>query len=756
MSKKKKIDSETREIIDSFVSEGYDLIEDVEGKIVNLDSVHDKEVINTIFRLFHSIKGTAGYLNLNNIKNVTHEAETLLDFFRKQDVVPNQETIDLLYQTLDFLRQLIMNVEKELTDEGFEEPADIIIHGIRECSKSLQKYLNKKNGSKKQDTTKNITVSKNNGKKSSKKDEFEIDENFITPEIIENFLAESNDILDKIEKSSLQLEKSPKDKDLISDIFRNIHTLKGNSGAFGFAWLEEYCQNTETFLDRLRKDAKGVGQNDITTILRKVDWIRQKIVELSETKNKKKKAKENEDINDYEFLEDKPLGEILVEMGEATEESVQKALQRQDKPIGEILIEMGETKKSVIEKALKIQNKAGDSQSTDFGFNRKDIRVDISKLDILFDMVGELIIASAMVINSPDLNGLKLENFKKSASSFTKITRDIQEVTMSMRMIPLDSLFIKMKRLVRDLSRKSNKDVLLKIYGQDTEMDRNVIELISDPLVHILRNSIDHGIEEKEKRKEENKDSVGNITLGAKYEGSEIWIMIEDDGRGLDRKKIIDTAIQKGIFKRDVDKITDDEVWKFIFEAGFSTVEQLSDISGRGVGMDVVRRNIEKIKGKIDIESTSGRGTKITLKIPLTLAIMDGITFKIGENLYSIPTTEIQEFFQASSDQITKTEDQREVAKLREEILPVIKLYELFKIETDKKGLNEGIMIVVHSNMKKACLFVDEIVGNHQIVVKSITEYLGNVKGISGCTIMGNGEVSLIIDTSGLMSNYIE
>jgi len=713
MAKKKNIDNETKEIIDSFVSEGYDLIEDAEEKIIKLDSVHDKEVINTIFRMFHSIKGSAGYLNFNNIKKVTHEAEALLDIFRKKDIKPSQETIDLLYQTLDFLKQLIMNVEKELTDEGFEEHSQIIIHNINQCIGNLKFDLG-------EDDVKNIedTKKKEENKKSDNK--------FITNEMIDNFLSELNYIFDNVEEKLLKLEKDINNKELISDIFRDIHTLKGNCGLFGHEELEDQCIDIEAFLDDVRNNKKLISQNNITSLLKKIDYMRNILkVDEDETKTDIKKKDENKIVY--------------------------------NKPLGEILIEIGEVDRDVIEKALEIQNstKPEIPLYADTTFTRKDVRIDTKKLDLLFDTIGELVTASAMVINNPDLEGLKLDNFKKSAANLGKIARDLQEISMSMRMIPLENLFIKMKRLVRDLSRKFNKKIQFNISGQDTEMDRNVIEQISDPLVHILRNAIDHGIEDKKTRLKNNKNEIGSINLSAKYEGNEIWIIIEDDGAGLDRDKIMKKVIDSNLFKGDPDKLVDEEVWNYIFFAGFTTVSKVSEVSGRGVGMDVVKRNIEKLRGNIKIESKKNNGTKFILKIPLTLAIMEGITLRVGSNLYSIPTTDIQEFFEVDESQITRTDEKNYVIKLRDEILPVIKLYEVFNIPTIKEKLTEGIIIVVKSNNKKACLLVDEVLGNHQIVVKSLSDYLGDVVGISGCTIMGNGEVSLIIDTGNLIKKCI-
>ncbi|OHD15368.1 MAG: hypothetical protein A2Y34_08140 [Spirochaetes bacterium GWC1_27_15] len=736
------IDNETKEVIDSFVSEGFDLLEKADSKIINLDKSQNEEIVNTIFRLFHSLKGSAGYLNFENIKKVTHEAETLLDVFRKENKKPTQQQIDLLYQTSDFIKQLLESVEKRLTDRGFEEETTIMVNDINECIANLKDEIEE-----------GLSV------KEFKDNKLET-ENLVTNEMIENFISESIDLIDSVEHKIISFEDEPANKDIILDIYRNIHTFKGNSGFFGYEDLEEISMRLENVFDDLRNNKITINHNLISSFLKEVDTIRNRLIEISikflnKGLNFTKKIKdEKKEISKYP----KKIGEILVEIGEATKEVIDEAIDLQTKPIGEILIETGKVSKDAVDKALDIQKITNQAMtSTSQAIQRKDVRVDMTKLDKLFDLVGEIITAGSMVTNNPDLKGLKLDNFAKSVNIFNKITRELQEVTTTIRMIPLEGLFTKMVRLVRDLSRKFNKKINFSVYGQETEMDRNVIEEISDPLVHLLRNSIDHGIESDELRKHRGKEEAGNIELGAKYEGNEVWIIIKDDGAGLDRDKIIKKAIEKNLLiKEESDKLSNDEVWKIIFEPGFSTSDKITEISGRGVGMDVVRKNIEKLRGKIDIKTEKYRGTTIILRIPLTLAILEGVTFKVGNNFYSIPTVDILEFFKAKDNQIVVTEGNNLLLKLRNEILPVIKLHEIFKINTDIKNITDGIILVIQANDKKVCLLIDEIIGSQQLVIKSLSGYLGDINGISGCSIMGNGDVSLIIDTHGLISLFVE
>jgi two-component system, chemotaxis family, sensor kinase CheA len=311
-----------------------------------------------------------------------------------------------------------------------------------------------------------------------------------------------------------------------------------------------------------------------------------------------------------------------------------------------------------------------------------------------------------------------------------------------------------MKRLVRDLSMRFDKKINLVIVGAETEMDKNVIEEISDPLMHILRNAIDHGVESRERRLNAGKSEIGTVKLQARYEGNEILIIIEDDGGGLNRDKILEKAVSKGILKISPDKATDRDVFGIIFEPGFSTADKISDISGRGVGMDVVKRNIEKLQGSITVDSKEGSGTRFTLRIPLTLAIMEGMMIRVGSSIYAMPILTIRESFRPHSDAITITMDGQEVVRVRDELFSVIRLHEAFNIEAQSKVLEEGILVIVESREKKACLLVDEIIGQQQIVVKGLSDYVGNVQGVTGCMILSNGEIGLIIDVDAMLSMH--
>ena len=467
----------------------------------------------------------------------------------------------------------------------------------------------------------------------------------------------------------------------------------------------------------------------------------------------------DEDEDEDEDTAYKPLGDLLVEMGVISENDVETALEEQQRKIGEILIKQGAAKEEIVEKVLAAQTSARDEakkKDEKYKVRRKDIRVDMRRLDKLFDLMGELITAESMVISHPELEGVEIESLDRAASSMSKITREMQEITMAIRMIPLEGLFNKMRRLVRDLSRKFDKKIDLHLSGQETEMDRNVIEEISDPMVHIIRNAIDHGIEAVSVREERGKSSTGNIWLDAKYEGNEIWITIRDDGGGLDREKILNKARENALVEGSGEEMPDEEVYKLIFEPGFSTADQVSEISGRGVGMDVVRRNIDKLRGKIGVESSPGTGTAIILKIPLTLAIIDSMIFRVGEMQYSLPIEDIIEFQKIEKGQITTTSGGGEVLRLRDEIMPIIELYRFYNIKNSVTDPEDGLFIILQSSRKKAAVLVDEIIGNRQVVIKPLPDYMGEIRAISGCSILGSGEICLIIDTSAMLKEMFE
>jgi len=385
------------------------------------------------------------------------------------------------------------------------------------------------------------------------------------------------------------------------------------------------------------------------------------------------------------------------------------------------------------------------------GKQQSIISVNISKLDMLLDLVGEIVITEAMVTKNPDLEGLQLENFNKAARQLRKLTNELQDIVMSIRMVPVSMTFHKMNRIVRDMGKKLNKEVELEIIGEETEVDKNIIDHISDPLMHLVRNSLDHGLEEKEERIASGKPEMGKITLEAKNAGGDVFIIVRDDGRGLDKKSIYEKAKLQGLVTKLEEELTDKEIFSNILLPGFSTNETVTEYSGRGVGMDVVKKNIDSIGGTISIESSRGCGSEISIKIPLTLAIIDGLEVAVGKSKYTIPIISIRESFKPKENEVIADSDGNEMIMIRGEAFPIYRLHRIFNIKTEVTGSNEGIMVLVEDNTKAACLFVDSLIGEQQVVVKALPTYIKKAKGIAGCTILGDGNISLILDVSSIL-----
>lgn len=381
------------------------------------------------------------------------------------------------------------------------------------------------------------------------------------------------------------------------------------------------------------------------------------------------------------------------------------------------------------------------------------ISVHVEKLDNLMNMVGELVISEAMVTQNPIVSSIDSESFQKASRLLHKITGELQDMVMSIRMVPLSTTFVKMHRIVRDMCKKLDKEVTLELYGEETEVDKNIIEHISDPLMHLIRNAIDHGIEDENERIAKGKQKGGSISLGAKNSGGDVLIVIKDDGRGLSKDKIYKKAVEHGLIFKQQSEMSDREIFNLILLPGFSTKDSVTEFSGRGVGMDVVSKNLEAVGGIVLVESEEGIGTTITLKIPLTLAIIEGMNIKVGESRYTIPITSIKESFRPNLKECIMDPNQNEMVMVRGECYPILRLHERYSVKNAITKLNEGILVMVEQDEKIICIFADELLGQQQVVVKSLPQYINNIKkivGLAGCTLLGDGNISLILDISGL------
>jgi len=745
------LDDDQIEIIHEFATESRDMIEQLEPAIIELGQNSDSETINSIFRLFHSMKGSAGFLEFDHMTRVAHAAENLLDLIRNGEIelVPNHVT--LLCAACDFAKEALDMVESDYNDDAMVAPADDISEQLHQAIE-----LAKGGGEVQAETVEENSTPSVDEQPTSDSDFPEME---ITDEMRLSFVQEGNELLQNTEQGLLSWGENQDDKEFIGDIFRNIHSFKGNCGFFGFSQIEKISHQMENILDRIKSGSKLAVDNPADQLLASLDVLQKAVNNISDGKDD---TVENLDqhVNDLQALIAPLLGDFLVEEG-VKEESVSKAVETQKKPVGEILVEQGTASSEQVNNALKKQQDtiqkakaaAKPVARTKTPAKRQDIRVELGKLDSLINLIGELVIAENMLIHNPDLKGLELENFNKAGQHMSKLVRELQEMAMTIRMIPVSGLFRRMIRLVHDISVKAGKKVELELIGEETEMDKTVIETITDPLVHLLRNSLDHGLEPPDERLAAGKNEKGTVKLSARHEEGEVWVTIEDDGRGLNKEKILEKAISKGLIEGDGSDLTDKQINNMIFAPGFSTAAQITDISGRGVGMDVVKKNLEKIKGKIDVYSTPGQGSKIILRIPLTLAIIDGMIVRVGTASCIVPTLSMLEAFRPVAEQITTTPDGEELAKVRENFLPIIRLYEILGKEPDSSKLEDGILIVLEYQETRFCLFIDEILGQQQTVIKGLSNFIGNVPGVSGCTILGDGNVCLILDVGTLVDS---
>ncbi|MDI6402437.1 chemotaxis protein CheA, partial [Balneolaceae bacterium ANBcel3] len=458
----------------------------------------------------------------------------------------------------------------------------------------------------------------------------------------------------------------------------------------------------------------------------------------------------------------------ISDFGKSPAEAMEQFFGKQDRGVAAVDSEMGDIENFVEEQksngisdseSESVQGKddaekspdsspAGKTSKAPKSESESTVRVNVDRLDRLIDMVGELVIAHSVVAQDRAIEA-DPELSRKMTHS-TKILRELQDTSLTLRMVPLKATFNKMNRLVRDLGKKASKTVRLSTSGEDTEIDRNMVDIINEPLVHLLRNAIDHGIEDAQARAQSSKPGIATIGLHAFQAGGKVVIKIEDDGRGMNKEKILEKAVSKGLVEPGK-KLTDGEIFKLIFLPGFSTAEQVTDLSGRGVGMDVVRRSIEKLQGKVEVMSTPGKGTKIFLELPFTLAITDGMLIRIGEQRFIVPTINIDMTFRAEEQDLFTIMESGEHVMFRGESIPVIRLHRLFGIENGVESVLEGTMLVINNNKKKYALLVDEVIGQQQLVGKSINMPV-KMRNISGGAILGDGKVGLILDTVSLLN----
>ncbi len=775
------------DLLQSFVEEGRESLDEVEPMLIELgQSVErgdepDPEILASIFRLVHSFKGSSSFLELTTVTSVTHQGETLLDLFRKGKARITPKCTDLLCRTLDLLRLLLERIEETMSDAGLEDEAAKI---TRELETAVER-ISSGDGASCSDsgevgTGDNVQIDGDlgpaatgaqspvaddwgadpepadaagpedaaddtMGSPESGPGEGEFPEIEITGELRDKFVQEADELLDQAEGALLAIEKKPDNAtEIVADALRCLHSIKGNAGFMGLAEIERLSHRSEEALEGMSAGAVECSQGNIATLLEILDVLRDAVADVS--------GGGRGAISAVDVLVEL-VGEMLpkAEPEPSVPAQPDTAPEQSDKA-GQGNYDAEKTQPGSTAKSSNPRPGQSSGQApVHKKITRRDIRVDITKLDALINLVGELVIAEAMVTRHPVVAEAENESLERAVHLLRRISSDLQDVAMSARMIPLAATFRKMIRLVHDLATKSGKKIELELLGEDTEVDKTVIEQIADPLVHIVRNACDHGIEPPADRVAMGKSETAQVTIEGRHEGGEVWIIISDNGRGLDRGKILAKGIERGLVEGDGEELTDEQVFKLIFEPGFSTADKVTDISGRGVGMDVVKKNIEKLKGKIDVKSELGKGSKFILRIPLTLAIIEGMMVRVGDARYTIPLLTIRESFRPTREQVTITPDGQEVVRVREDFFPIVRLHQVFQRGCDSEELHEGILVLVDGDGESIALLVDEILGQQETVIKGLSHFIGQARGISGCTILGDGQVSLILDVNGLV-----
>ena len=680
---------------ESFFTESAEHVETIESGLLALEQrPNDLDLLNRIFRGAHSIKGNAGMFHFTAIAELTHKMENILDDLRNEKMPVTPHIIDVLLRALDGLKNLL---DAAQGGEAADEAAIHVLEGeLDACQKG--RPASAQEGAFAETGPQAFPLQAATWRR------VQIDWSAL-PELFQRGMDPA------------QIFKELHELGMV----KTLHVRTDGLPALD-ALDPERCYLG--WRVELETDAPIAQIEEVFAFVR--DGSELAIIDCAPKKPEPYKR----------------VGDILVEEGVVTPEQIAESLAKQ-KPLGEILVEEKKASPQQIDKALQKQQQLKKNEVA-------SIRVDTEKIDKLINLVGELVITQSMITDlSEKFTLAQLPVLQERITQLERNTREIQERVMSIRMMPIGSAFHRFPRLVRDLAGKSGKQIQLVMSGEETELDKTLIEAIGDPLTHLVRNSADHGLELPEDRVAQGKSERGTIRLHAYHDGGNICIAVEDDGRGLNREKIIQKAVEKGIIA-DGSNMSDEAVYQLIFRPGFSTAETVTDVSGRGVGMDVVKRNIESLGGSVDIQSTMGKGSRLTLKLPLTLAIIDGMTVRVGQDNYIIPLIAVTESIRPKPNELQRIVGKGEVVNLRGEWVPVVKLYEAFTLTPDCTDPSQALLVIVETDGRRLAVLVDELTGQQQVVIKSLEQNFRKVEAISGATILGDGQVALILDVPGL------
>ena len=743
-------------------------LDELEEEALAMES-GDPEKRAAFKRRLHTMKGEAGVLGLDDLERACHGTE---DFLERRGV--SAEVTDTLLKVLDWMAKAGEAYGRmRLPEPGAEELIVSLLATARATSTATSTAEPSTLSVAAPEATRSRRAATPNPTSTSTG---KVERDAETVSLFGEFLSESGEGLNRVDQILMNVERDGVDGDSVNSLFRVFHTIKGTAGFLELTEVVALGHDTETMLNRCRENTLELAGGvidlvfDATSALREMlDGVRRAVEAgtgfpsrpgLDELLARIQMVIEGHPGAERELpgaAQGEKLGEVLTHPPlSVPREVVEQALRGQaasGRRLGEELVATGAVGAAEVGAALRAQARVAPPEESGPAKLKETIKVDLERVDSLVEMIGELVVVESMVVNAPEISKASSVRVRNCLAQLAKVTRDLQDVGMRMRMVPVAGVFQKMARLVRDLSRKSGKQVRLVMAGEATEMDRSMVEHIADPLVHMIRNAVDHGLEGAEDRSSAGKPAVGQVRLSAYHEGGSVIIELSDDGRGLNRDRIVKKAIEKGLIE-SADGMTEAEVNGLIFAPGFSTAAQVTEISGRGVGMDVVKRNIEALRGRVVITSTPGQGTKFKLVLPLTLAIIDGMLVACGAERYIIPTLSIVESIQPDRKILVSLAQTNEMINLRGEILPLIRLDKLFHLAGAKSDPTEALVVVVEGYGRRIGLLVDEVVTQQQVVIKSLGEGLGSTRFLSGAAILSDGRVGLILNVEEIATLF--
>lgn len=721
---------EDEEIIADFIVEANEFLEQMDQDLIQLEqSPEDLELLNSIFRAIHTIKGNASFLGFDKLMRFTHQLENVLDKLRSGQMAVSADIMDLILEGVDLIKSLIAHLQDDskISLDATLARLALVLEAAETPAAETQ-----------------ATVISDSPLPAADDGGDEMDE------IIDDFVIESAELLEQLDRDLLLLEQNPEDLELLNNIFRPVHTIKGNASFLGFNKLTRFTHQLENVLDKLRSGDMAVSESVMDLVLDGVDKIKAFFQNLRQ-----------EDGVEIDALMQRLEHCLGGNPGAAPvyQAPTPVVAEPEFTPSVASPAPAGPPPGHLESSALKAPPAKAPAKAAARKKEPEDqtIRVDVERLDALMNLAGELVIAKNRLqqfyqrFEEEHTDSELLESLMLTNSLISYITGQFQEAVMKTRMLPIRKVFSRVPRMVRDLARDTKKRVALTMSGEDTELDKSVIEHIGDPLVHVIRNAIDHGLEYPQEREQKGKNPEGQVTLKAYSEGNYIIIEIKDDGRGMDPHKIFKKAVEKGLASpEDAQHMSENEMLDFIFAPGFSTAESISNISGRGVGMNVVKENILKLDGLIEIDSRVGEGSTFKIQLPLTMAIVPALLVNVGEATYAIPLNNVVETLVIAPQDIYAI-DQKEVIHLRDRVVSLTHLAEVLGKPVSSTPADKYYVIIVGAGEQRVGLVVDHLLGQEEVVIKSLGEFFADIHLIAGATIMGDGSVVLILDIGNIL-----